>query len=96
MQTSNPRTRVYKKRTRYVAGAILVIGTIWMSGALGRDFRTESTVRSLGSFMILMGCLTMAVQAFTEERFPNTRWTQGARLTLFIGFIVYNISGLIS
>jgi uncharacterized membrane protein HdeD (DUF308 family) len=64
-----------------------------MAGSLGRGFRTEATLRVIGTVLSILGCLILTVQAFTEEKYPNMRWTKIGKLVIFFGFILYNFPG---
>jgi hypothetical protein len=85
--------KLANKLARYLFGSVLAIGSVYYAGTIGRDFRSETVGRVIGSSLLCVAGLIMSVQAFTEEKYPDTRWVAIARVILVIGFGLYILTG---
>jgi uncharacterized membrane protein len=74
-----------RKGGRYIFGTILAVLGLWFAAYTGRLVGHESWLQITGNLLMATGIITMAVQAFTDKRYPETPWVRVARVMSLVG-----------
>jgi len=74
-----------RKGGRYIFGAVLAILGVWFAEHTGREVGQEPWLQIAGKLILVTAIMTMAVQAFTDKRYPETPWVRVARVMSLVG-----------
>jgi drug/metabolite transporter (DMT)-like permease len=74
-----------RKGGRYIIGTVLAVVGIWFAARTGRAVGEEPSLQIAGDLLIATSAITVAVQAFTDKRYPLTPWVKIARVIGLVG-----------
>jgi drug/metabolite transporter (DMT)-like permease len=75
-----------RKGGRYIIGTLAAGVGVWFAAYTGRAVGQKPWLQITGNLIMALALITMAVQAFTDKRYPETRGVKVARLMLFVGW----------
>jgi drug/metabolite transporter (DMT)-like permease len=82
-----------RKGGRYIIGTVLAVAGVWFAAYTGRAVGEEPSLKIAGDLLIATSAITVAVQAFTDKRYPETRWVKIGRVIGLVGLGLRIVAG---